>query len=91
MCSGSSDATKDESTHTQQHHRHGQSVGQATRDEEIGQGKNIFENKGQQMSALCVTNEYYLVLTSDVPHCEGNVLVLNSFNVESCEAQTKRQ
>ena len=31
----------------------------------------------------------YLVLTTHIPHCETNVLVLNSLHVKPCKAQAK--
>src|SRR6266540_1116216 len=32
----------------------------------------------------------YLVLTSDIPHGEANVLVLDSFNIETCSFQDNK-
>jgi hypothetical protein len=43
------------------------------------------DNKDQTLSVLIVMapQRTNLILTSDIPNCERNVLVLNSFNVES--------
>jgi hypothetical protein len=34
-----------------------------------------------------IYGESYLVLTSNIPDGEANVLVLNSFNIETCISQ----